>query len=145
MRKACRRLRTFPCNKDAIAGSAAFLEEVLDAAADCPPKDKARLLMALDEVVSNVVRCSGASGLAIEVRFSRDPRGATVSVSDDGKPFDPLRVPPPDTTLDADDRPIGGLGMLLLRRTMDGLSYRYAHGCNILSFRKNFPPTETHA
>ena len=140
-----RRLRTFPCNKDAIAGSAAFLEEVLDAAADCPPKDKARLLMALDEVVSNVVRCSGASGLAIEVRFSRDPRGATVSVSDDGKPFDPLRVPPPDTTLDADDRPIGGLGMLLLRRTMDGLSYRYAHGCNILSFRKNFPPTETHA
>ena len=139
-----RRLRTFPCDKAALAATAAFLEETLDAAV-CPPRDKARLLMALDEVVSNVVRCSGASGLAIEVRFSRDPRGATVSVSDDGKPFDPLRVPPPDTTLSADDRATGGLGILLLRKTMDGLSYRYAHGCNILAFRKNFTPTETHA
>ena len=132
-----RRLRTFPNDADALAASAAFLEKTLDEAG-CPPKDKARLLVALDEVVSNVVRCSGASGLAIEVRLSRDPRGATVSVSDDGKPFDPLRVPPPDTTLGADERPIGGLGMLLLRKTMDGLSYRHAHGCNILAFRKVF-------
>ena len=132
-----RRLRTFPNDADALAASAAFLEKTLDEAG-CPPKDKARLLVALDEVVSNVVRCSGASGLAIEVRLSRDPRGATVSVSDDGKPFDPLRVPPPDTTLGADERPIGGLGMLLLRKTMDGLSYRHAHGCNILTFRKVF-------
>ena len=139
-----RRMRTFPCTKEATAAAAAFLEEALDAAA-CPPRDKARLLMALDEVVSNVVRCSGASGLAVEVRFSRDPRGATVSVSDDGAPFDPLRIPPPDTTLSAEERPTGGLGVLLLRRTMDALSYRYAHGCNILVFRKNFTFPETHA
>ena len=132
-----RRLKTFPCDAAAPAASAAFLEETLDAGG-CPPKDKARLLVALDEVVSNVVRCSGASGLAVAVRFAREPRGATVSVSDDGTPFDPLRVPPPDTTLAADDRPIGGLGMLLLRKTMDAVSYRYAHGCNILSFRKDF-------
>ena len=132
-----RRVRTFPCGPDAIAASAAFVEETLDAAG-CPPKPKAQLMVALDEVVSNVVRCSGASGLAIVVRLSDDPRGATVSVSDDGKPFDPLRVPPPDTTLSADERPIGGLGIELMRRTMDGLSYRHAHGCNILSFRKRF-------
>ncbi len=134
-----RRFRTFPCNADAVAASAAFLEETLDAAG-CPMKPKTQLLVALDEVVSNVVRCSGASGLAISVRLPRDPRGAIVSVSDDGKPFDPLRIPPPDTTLSADERPIGGLGMLLIRKTMDGLSYRHAHGCNILSFRKHFDP-----
>ena len=134
-----RRLRTFPCDEAALAASAAFLEQTLDEAG-CPPKDKARLLVALDEVVSNVVRCSGASGLAISVRLSRDPRGATVSVSDDGRPFDPLHIPPPDLTLGADERPIGGLGILLLRKTMDGLSYRHAHGCNILTFRKNFAP-----
>ena len=132
-----RRMRTFPNDENALAASAAFLEQTLDEAG-CPPKDKARLLVALDEVVSNVVRCSGASGLAITVRISRDPRGATVSVSDDGKPFDPLHIPPPDLTLGADERPIGGLGILLLRKTMDGLSYRHAHGCNILTFRKEF-------
>ena len=132
-----RHLRTFPCNADAVAASAAFLEETLDAAG-CPPKPKTQLLVALDEIVSNVVRCSGASGLAIEVRLSRAPHGARVSVSDDGVPFDPLRVPPPDTTLPPDERPIGGLGILLLRKTMDDLSYRRAHGCNILSFRKIF-------
>jgi sigma-B regulation protein RsbU (phosphoserine phosphatase) len=132
-----RRVRTFPCDSDAVAASAAFVEETLDAAG-CPPKPKAQLMIALDEVVSNVVRCSGASGLAITVRLSGDPRGATVSVSDDGKPFDPLRVPPPNTALSADERPIGGLGIELMRRTMDELSYRHAHGCNILSFRKLF-------
>ena len=42
------------------------------------------------------------------------------------------------TTLSADERPIGGLGIELMRRTMDELSYRHAHGCNILSFRKRF-------
>jgi len=134
-----RRVRTFPCDAAAAAASAAFLEETLDQAG-CPPKPKAQLLVALDEIVSNVVRCSGASGLAIVVRLSRDPRAATVSVSDDGKPFDPLGVPPPDTSLSVDERPIGGLGLLLLRKTMDGLSYRHAHGCNILSFRKRFEP-----
>lgn len=133
-----RRLRTFPCSDAAIPAASGFLEEALDAVG-CPPKAKAQLLVALDEVVSNVVRCSGASGIAVEVRFSRDPRGVTLSISDDGTPFDPLRVPPPDTTLAPDDRPIGGLGLLLLRRTMNSLSYRRANGCNILSLRKDFP------
>jgi sigma-B regulation protein RsbU (phosphoserine phosphatase) len=132
-----RRLRTFPCAASATAAAAAFLEEVLDAAA-CPVRPKAQLMVALDEIVSNVVRCSGASGLAVEVRLSRDPRSAAVSVSDDGTPFDPLSVPAPDTTLSAADRPIGGLGLLLVRKTMDSVSYRRAHGCNIFTFRKNF-------
>ena len=133
-----RKVRTFPCDAGALSAATSFLEETLDAAG-CPPKPKAQLLMALDEIVSNVVRCSGASGIALEVRFSRDPRGATVSISDDGKPFDPLRVPPPDTTLSPEDRPIGGLGLLLLRKTMTALTYRRANGCNILSIRKDFP------
>jgi serine phosphatase RsbU (regulator of sigma subunit)/anti-sigma regulatory factor (Ser/Thr protein kinase) len=132
-----RHLKTFPCDATATAASAAYLEEILDGA-DCPPRPKAQLLVALDEIVSNAVRCSGASGIAVEVRFARDPRGAAVSVSDDGKPFDPLSVPPPDTTLSADERPIGGLGLLLVRETMDAVAYRRAHGCNIFTFRKNF-------
>ncbi len=97
---------------------------------------KTQLLIALDEVVSNVVRCSGATGIAIEMRFSQAPKGVTVVLSDDGKPFNPLHVPTPDTKGSADERPVGGLGILLLRKTMDSLAYRYAHGCNILTFQK---------
>ena len=130
-----RYMRTFPLQDGTQTSSAAFLEERLDAAGVCD-KEKSRLLVALDEVISNIIRCSGASGIALEIRFSRNPRSVTVSVSDDGKPFDPLRVPSPDTSLPPGDRPIGGLVILLLRKTMDGLSYRYAHGCNILSIHK---------
>ena len=128
-----RYLRTFPVQGNTLKASAAFLEERLTAA-NVPDKEKSRLLVALDEIVSNIIRCSDASGIALEIRFSHNPRSVTVSVSDDGKPFDPLRVPPPDTSLPPGERPVGGLGILLLRKTMDSVSYRYAHSCNILTF-----------
>ena len=134
-----RYLRTFPVDNAMLSAASAFAEERLDAAS-CPPKAKAQLLVALDEVLSNIARCSGASGIAIDMRFSREPRGVALSISDDGTPFDPLRVPPPDTSLSSEDRPIGGLGLLLLRKTMDDLTYRYANKCNILTLRKYFTP-----
>jgi len=132
-----RYIHTFPSNDNALQDATAFLEERLDAA-DCPIKAKMQLLVALDEVFSNIIRCAGASGIALELRFSKKPFGLTMSVSDDGKPFDPLRQPLPDTSISPDERPVGGLGILLLRKTMDDLSYRYAHGCNILSMKKWF-------
>ena len=132
-----RYMRTFSCDAKTVENTAEYLSAMLEKS-DCSESEKAQLMIALDEVVSNVVRCSGASGVALEVRFSREPRGVTVSVSDDGKPFNPLYVPPPDTKLPMEDRSSGGLGILLLRKTMDDLNYRYAHGCNVLSFQKLF-------
>ena len=130
-------VRTFP-SKDSVLGNAtAFLEEHLDEMG-CPMKAKAQLLVALDEVLSNIIRCSGASGIAIKLLFSRKPLGLTMSVSDDGKPFNPLRQPLPDITVPLEDRTAGGLGILLLRKTMDDLTYLYAHGCNILTMKKRF-------
>ena len=132
-----RYMRTFSCNDQAVVSTAKYLTEMLEKSG-CSEAEKAQLLIALDEVVSNVVRCSGTSGVALEVRFSHAPRGVTVSVSDDGKPFNPLYVPEPDTKAPLEERTAGGLGILLLRKTMDDLNYRYAHGCNILSFQKFF-------
>ena len=130
--------RTFPCNDSSIKSGTAFVEECLDGIPECPGKARSQLLVALDEVLSNVIRCSGASGIAIELRVAITPPGLSMSISDDGKPFDPLRIPPPDTSLPPFDRPAGGLGILLLRSVMDGVSYRYAHGCNILTLKKFF-------
>ena len=132
-----RYMRTFSCNDKAVSSTAEYLTAMLEKC-NCSEMERSQLLIALDEVVSNVVRCSNASGIALEVRFSRAPRGVTVSVSDDGKPFNPLYVPEPNTKVPLEERTPGGLGILLLRKTMDDLNYRYAHGCNILSFRKNF-------
>ena len=132
-----RQVKTFPCDESALGASASFLEETLDSG-ECPVGAKTRLMVALDEVVSNVVRCSGATEVSVEVGFFDEPRGVSVSVSDDGKPFDPLHVPPPDVSLPPEQRKIGGLGLLLVRRTMDDVSYSRTDGRNVLTFRKNF-------
>ena len=131
-----RYMRTFPSNETALKDATSFLEERLDAA-ECPMKAKMQLLIVLDEVLSNIIRCSGASGIALELRFSKKPRSVAMFVSDDGKPFDPLNAPLPDISVPLEERQAGGLGILLLRKTMDELSYRYSHGCNVLHIRKN--------
>jgi anti-sigma regulatory factor (Ser/Thr protein kinase) len=60
----------------------------------------------------------------------------TVTVIDDGRPFDPLALPPPDLSLDIKDRPIGGLGIFLLRKLADEIHYEWRDGRNRLTLEK---------
>jgi len=62
----------------------------------------------------------------------------SVSFMDHGKPFDPLKKKDPDVTLSAEERAIGGLGIFLVKKTMDDMEYRYEQGMNILTIRKKF-------
>ena len=62
---------------------------------------------------------------------------ATFILSDTGKPFDPTKAEEVDVTLAAEDRPIGGLGIHLVRTIMDSVSYEYLSGKNILMMTKN--------
>jgi len=55
---------------------------------------------------------------------------------DKGVPYDPLTAADPDVTLSAEDRAIGGLGVFMVKKTMDEITYRYENGSNILSIRK---------
>ncbi len=129
--------REFPCGKASLRAASDFLEEALDGAG-CPTRPKMQLLMALDEITTNVVLYSGATAFAVDVRLGKAPRGAWVEVSDDGRAFDPLSLPPPDTTLPPERRKAGGLGVHLVRKTMDEVSYRRVLGHNVVSFRKDF-------
>ncbi len=127
---------------DGGAGFPALIEAVeafLENSA-VPAAIAAKLMVAFDEVVSNVLSHGHAEGApAIEIAITVGERAVVVAVGDDGRAFDPLAAPPPDTTLSAQDRPIGGLGILLVRKLMDEVTYQREHGWNRLRFSKDFP------
>ena len=60
----------------------------------------------------------------------------TIELRDAGVPFNPLEKEYPDVTLDANERPIGGLGIYLCKQMMDSISYRYEEGNNVLVMKK---------
>jgi anti-sigma regulatory factor (Ser/Thr protein kinase) len=94
--------------------------------------------LALDEVLTNVISYAYEDGRLheIEVHVAIENGEVRVEVRDDGRPFDPLCVAPVDLSRPVDDRPIGGLGLHLVRRVMDGLEYRREADGNVLTMRK---------
>ena len=66
-----------------------------------------------------------------------DPLQVTIQFLDSGKPFDPLAKEDADTTLSAEERGIGGLGILMVKKSMDAVDYAYVDGKNILTIKKN--------
>ena len=97
------------------------------------------LNLALEEAVTNVILYAypkGSEGL-VEVEAILRKDALKFIISDGGMPFDPTTVPPVDVTLDAEDRPVGGLGIHLVRKLMDAVRYERRNGKNILSMTKN--------
>ncbi|OYY66420.1 MAG: hypothetical protein B7Y51_01535 [Burkholderiales bacterium 28-67-8] len=97
---------------------------------------QARLV--LEEIMMNVISY-GSDGAAIpHVRLHLAQEGTALSmeIADDGVAFDPLQAPAPDLDADIDDRPIGGLGVFLVRELMDSVTYRREAGWNRLSVTK---------
>ena len=71
------------------------------------------------------------------VEIVQDPLAVVVTFIDRGMPYDPLKKADPDTALSAEEREIGGLGIYMVKKTMDGVSYEYKDGQNILRITKN--------
>ena len=103
------------------------------------PADCANIMMvAADEIFANVVRYSGATDWSLAVERTHHPDGVRLVITDDGKPFDPLSRRDPDTTLCAEDREIGGLGIFIVKKTMSPVTYRRQNGRNILTMGKDY-------
>ena len=112
----------------------AFISSRLEKAG-CPMKTMMKIEIIVDEICGNIVRYAGAS--FIRVSFQRNEENLiTLTFTDDGKPYDPLSTEEPDITASIDDRPIGGLGVFIVRNTMDQLSYENKNGQNILTLKK---------
>ena len=115
--------REFSCTADGAIGAQAFLESVCGS-----PKPA----IVLDEIVSNIVRCSGAS--VFKVGLDQTPEGLTMVFSDDGKPFDPTReVAEPDVTASIEERGIGGLGIFMVKKMSRSVAYERRDGKNVLT------------
>jgi serine/threonine-protein kinase RsbW len=108
------------------------------AAHGLPPADVTAVHLVLDEIVVNVIRHGYDDDLEhhIDVRLTLEGPVLTIEVEDDGRPFNPLDAPPPDLSLSIEERPLGGLGIHIVRMSMDEMSYRREHDRNILTLRR---------
>lgn len=97
------------------------------------------LNLAMEEAVVNVMDYAYPAGTEGEVNIEAiaDETQLHFIISDSGKPFDPTAKEEVDTTLSAEERPIGGLGIHLIRQLMDNISYERKDGKNILRLSKN--------
>lgn len=115
----------------------AFVDTVIDPY-DPTPQVSMQLRMAMEELYVNIAHYAYQTddGWA-EIRGSVENGVATFTLIDAGVPFDPLAKPDPDITLSAEERQIGGLGIYMVKSTMDEVTYEYSNGCNQLTIRKH--------
>ena len=116
-----------------------FVNEQLEAL-DCPMKAQMQIDIAIDELFSNIAHYAynpeiGQATVRVEV--IEDPLAVTITFIDNGVPYDPLAKADPDTTLSAEERDIGGLGIYMVKKTMDDITYEYKDGKNILAIKKH--------
>lgn len=121
----------FPAEQQGIAKASDWLDGVLSLFNH--EKAGAALHVILDEICSNIVKHSGATGFKIVAEQLTNPMRIRLIISDDGTPYDPLSHVDPDTTLSAKDRPIGGLGILMVKKMAKSVTYRRIGNRNVLT------------
>ena len=108
---------------------------------DCPMKEQMQIDVAVEELFVNIASYAYAPGewdATVRVEASQDGRGVTITFTDRGVPYDPLAKPDPDVTLSAEERQIGGLGIYMVKKTMDDMRYEYRDGKNHLAIMKRW-------
>ena len=130
--------KVFPAKIDALEDVLCFVDGTLEGY-ECPMKLQTSISVAIEEVFVNVAHYAygeGEGDVSISIAFDGDSRLATFRMADKGIPFDPLNKPDPDITLSAEQREIGGLGIYIVKKTMDTVTYTYENGENILIMKK---------
>lgn len=115
-----------------------FVNEQLEAL-DCPMKAQMQIDIAIDELFGNIAHYAynpDVGNATVQVEVTEEPLAVIITFIDGGVPYDPLKAADPDITLSADQRQIGGLGIYMVKRSMDEITYEYKDGKNILSIKK---------
>ena len=130
---------TIPATVENIEKVTEFVNSQLEEI-NCPIKAKMQIDIAIDELFGNIAHYAynpemGPATVRVEVTDA--PISVIVTFIDHGIPYDPLKKDDPDVTLSAEERAIGGLGIFMVKKTMDEITYEYKDGQNILSIRKD--------
>ena len=115
-----------------------FVEEQLEEV-ECSAKARMQINLAIDELFSNIANYAynpETGPATVRVEVTKEPLEVLITFIDEGVPYDPLAKDDPDITLSAEERKIGGLGIFLVKKSMDEVNYEYENGRNILSIRK---------
>ncbi len=129
---------TVDADVDRLPQVLSFIDEKLEEGG-CSPKVQIQLDIAVEEIFVNIAHYAyspdkGEADISIEI--VGDPAEAIIEFRDRGMFFDPLKKPDPDTTLSSEERQIGGLGIYMVKKSMDDVTYRYEDEQNILTIRK---------
>lgn len=121
-----------PENQDILT---AFVEGIL-APMEGSLKSQMQVNIAIDEIYSNIVKFSSATKVTLIVEIRKATLTARLTFIDNGTPYDPLQQKDPDVTLSAEEREVGGLGIFIVKKTMDSVSYRRNGDYNELAITK---------
>ncbi len=106
----------------------------------CSIKSQMQIDIAIDELFGNIAQYAyeqNVGSATVRVEILEEPLSVVITFIDNGVPYDPLKNNDPDTTLSAEEREIGGLGIYMVKKSMDGVEYEYKDGQNILKITKN--------
>ena len=116
----------------------AFVDEELETA-ECPMLTQTAIDIAIEEIFVNIANYAygeDAGSAVIQVTMYEDPPSVEITFIDTGKQYDPLARPDPDVTLPSSKRKKGGLGIFMVKKSMDDVNYEYKDGKNILTIKK---------
>ena len=116
-----------------------FVNEELEKL-DCSPKAQIQIDVAIDELFGNIAHYAynpNVGTATIRMEVVQDPMAVVLTFIDHGIPYDPLAKEDPDIKLSAEERKIGGLGIYMVKKRMDEITYEYKDGQNILRIKKN--------
>lgn len=122
-------------NMECISEVTEFFEEQLRKC-NAPVSVVAQIGMVTDEIFSNIVRYSGAT--SVTAGCETEDHRVILRFADNGRPYDPTKKSDPDISIPAQEREIGGLGIYLVKKTMDRIRYEYLDGFNILTIEKEW-------
>lgn len=131
---------TLDATVDNIEKVTEFVNEQLEECG-CPMKIQMQIDIAIDELFGNIAHYAyhpEVGSATVRVEVLKEQPAVVITFLDNGVPYDPLKKEDPDVTLSAQERTTGGLGIFLVKKSMDDILYEYKDGQNILKIRKNF-------
>ncbi len=124
--------------KENLLEVSAFVEGYLEKL-DCPMKTMMQISVAVEEIYINIASYAYGDSIGMaEILIDHDQALNSVSITfkDSGVFFDPLAKEDPDITLSAEERAVGGLGIFMVKKSMDDMKYKYEDGKNVLTIVK---------